>query len=258
MTDLGPVTGDMQAKGYHFRRIHDDPPDMYQVLGERGSGTNMIRKMIQRNAKIFRTEGLGWKHGFPVMVAIPRDLLVVCAFRNAQDWAISMYKRPWHAHPDMQALSFSEFLRAEWRSIVDRPTDFEMIHPEIKPDGMVLQFDRHPLTGAPFENLFALRRAKMAAVLGMLNRDCHVALVQLEAAQKHAETFMQDFRNAYGLHEKRPEFRMPTRRMGNNFRPSVKDREKAPDALSAEDRAFMLSQLDLETERALGYTYEGA
>ncbi len=256
MSELSHVAAEMQAKGVVFFRAHAEDPDMFQVLGERGSGTNLIRKVISLNADIFRTEGLGWKHGFPVMAAIPRKMLVVCAFRSAADWAISMYKRPWHAHPDMQALSFSEFLRAEWRSIVDRPADFEMIHPEIDAQDRPLQFDRHPLTGRPFENLFALRRAKMAAVLGMLNRDCHVALIQLEALTRNPEALMAAFRSAYGLSPKREGFRMPKRRMGNNFNLTVKDREAAPSNLSAEDHAFMLSQLDLETEATLGYRYE--
>ncbi|WP_050931250.1 hypothetical protein [Aestuariivita boseongensis] len=255
MTDPSAISADMQTQGYHFRLCGDGPPDMYQVLGERASGTNLIRKIIQRNARIFRTEGLGWKHGFPTMVAIPRDLLVVCAFRNAEDWAISMYKRPWHAHPNMQALGFSDFLRAPWLSIVDRPADFEMIHHEMKVEGMDLQFDRHPLTGERFGNLFALRRAKMEALLGMLNRDCHIALVKLEPFLADPEAFMTDFRAFYGLDPKREDFRMPSRRMGNNFNPSVENRDPAPERLSEDDRAFMLSQLNMPLETALGYSY---
>jgi len=228
---------------------------MFQVLGERGSGTNLVRKAIQRNVDIFRTEALGWKHGFPMMLAIPREMVVVCVFRNAVDWAISMYKRPWHAHPDMQNLGFSAFLRTEWRSVVDRTSDFEMIHPELRVDGMDLQFDRHPVTGARFENLFALRQAKMAAVLGMLNRDCHVALVKMETVQEAGESFIGAFRNAYGLNQRWPQVKMPQRRMGNLFSASVKSREPTPDHLSDADRQFMRSQLDLEAEAALGYRY---
>jgi len=228
---------------------------MYQVLGERASGTNLVRKLIQQNIKVMRTEGLGWKHGFPTMVAIPRNMIVVCAFRNAADWAISMYKRPWHAHPDMQALGFRDFLRAEWRSIVDRPSDFETLHREIDAKGMVLQYDRHPLSGRPFENLFTLRRAKMAAVLGMMNRECHVALVQLEAVQKDTPGFLAAFRDAYGLEAKQEHVRTPTRRLGTNFKPSVRNRAQPPKTLSGEDATFMMSQLDLPNEAALGYRY---
>ena len=257
MVALNDISAQMQAQGYMFHRAHGDDPEMFQVLGERGSGTNLIRKLIQQNADIFRTEGLGWKHGFPVMVAIPRRMVVVCAFRNAADWAISMYKRPWHAHPDMQRLTFSEFLRAEWRSIVDRPADFEMIHPEIDAQGQVLQFDRHPLSGRPFENLFALRRAKMAAVLGMLNRDCHVALIQMEAMTQDPEAVVGALRTAYNVAPKGAVFKHPKRRMGHNFNLTVKEREVAPERLSDEDHTFMLSQLDLATEKALGYRYPG-
>jgi hypothetical protein len=246
---------DMAYTGCHFHRAHPDPIASFQVLGERGSGTNYVRKVLQRNIKVFRTEALGWKHGFPTMIAIPKDMVVVCAVRNAEDWALSMYKRPWHADPAMQELGFSDFLRAEWRSIVDRTSDFDLIHPELQADGMDMQYDRHPVTGKRFENLFALRRAKMDAALGMLNRGCNVTLVKMETVQEAGIEFVGAFRAAYGLDQRWPLVKMPERRMGNNFNPSVKDREDAPKTLSPADRAFMLSQLDLEAEAMLGYSY---
>ena len=224
-------------------------------MGERASGTNVVRKAIERNCRMIRSEGLGWKHGFPVMVALPYDLLVVMAFRNAVGWARSMHRRPWHAHPELQALPFSEFLRAEWRSIVDRPGDFEMIHPELDVQDQPLQFDRHPITGKPFENLLALRRAKMDAILGMMNRDCSFALVQLESIQTHGERFMADFRDYFGAVARRDYHRAVTRKMGNRFNPTVKDRPPTPAEVSDEDRAYIISQLDLEAEALLGYTY---
>lgn len=253
--DPKALTDQMAARGYAFHKLDGEDPVQFQVLGERASGTNVVRKTIERNCRMVRSEGLGWKHGFPVMVAVPQDLLVVMAFRNAIGWALSMHRRPWHAHPEMQALTFSDFLRAEWNSVVDRPGDFEMIHPELAVQGQPLQFDRHPITGKPFENLIALRRAKMDAVLGMMNRDCSFALVQLEAIQSHGAQFMTDYREYFGAVARRDYHRAVTRKMGNRFRPSVRERPATPGEVSAEDRSFILSQLDLESERLLGYSY---
>ena len=255
MVDLRHVREDMHDTGCHFHRANDVAQTLFQVLGERGSGTNLTRRLIDLNCEITRTEALGWKHGFPISVGIPDNLTVVCVFRNAADWALSMYKRPWHAHPDLQALPFSDFIRAEWHSIIDRTSDFELVHPELKVDGAELQYDRHPLTGKRFENLFALRRAKMKATLGMLNRDCNVTLVKMETIVEAGEAFMLAFQTAYGIKAKDGPFRTETRRMGTRWRASVADRAPAPDTMSEADRAFMLSQLDLPVEAFLGYRY---
>ena len=85
----------------------------YQVFGERSSGTNFIKRLIGRNTLLTPTEELGWKHGFPQMTAIPQDTLIVCVTRNAVDWASSMHAKPWHCPPEMQRLTFSDFIRAE-------------------------------------------------------------------------------------------------------------------------------------------------
>lgn len=253
--DLDRLHRQMRDRGYAFHRIPGPAPTMFQVLGERASGTNVVRKTIERNSTLFRTEGLGWKHGFPTMVAIPDNLMVVCAFRHAEAWARSMHKRPWHAHPDLQSLPFDQFLRSEWRAIVDRPADFEQIHPEMQVQGAALQYDRHPLTGAAFPNLFALRRAKMEAVLGMANRGCHFAWVQLEALQRDGAAFMADLRAAFDAPARRPEHRAVTQRLGNRFNNSVANRPQTPDSLSDADRAYLRCELDLQAESLLGYQY---
>lgn len=255
MADLSAMAAQMRATGTFFHRVSATPPRLVQVVGERGSGTNVVRKTIEKNTALIRTEGLGWKHGFPTMVAIPRELLVVCVVRDARAWALSMHKRPWHAHPDMQALPFAEFIRAEWRSIVDRSEDFEQIHPEMQVQGQPLQYDRHPLTGRPFGNLFALRRAKMEAVLGMANRGCDLALIQLETLQRAPEAALDALCRAFGLPAPRDPFRPVTRRMGHRFRHSVKERPETPQEMDAADLAFLKAELDSEVEAALGYAY---
>lgn len=243
------------AKGWYLKRVGDAPLSQFQVLGERASATNMVRKVIDKNVDIYRTEGLGWKHGFPHMVAIPNELLTICVVRNAVSWALSMHKRPWHAHPDLQSLEFSEFLRAPWRGIVDRAGDFEEIHPELVPlvDGAELQFDRHPITGKRFANLFELRNVKQAAHLGMLNRDCNVLIVKAELVQVDQVGFAAWMIETLGLPMKGLRIKPVVNRLGNRFRRTVP--VESPTDMSAEDHAFMMTALDLKTEAALGYDY---
>lgn len=249
------LPADFRHTGLHFHRVNPVAPVQFQVLGERGSGTNLVRKLLEKNTPLLRTEGLGWKHAAPHMVAIPDHLVTICAVRNATNWARSMFNRPWHADPRMQQLGFSQFIRAQWQGIVDRPGDFEEIHPELTVEGAILQFDRHPITGLPFENLFQLRRTKLEALMGMLNRDCNVVFVQLETVQRDPEDFVTRFLAALDFSPMRKEFSPVIRRMGQRMRMAVRDRPAAPEAFSPEDRKFMLSQLDLRLEATLGYDY---
>ncbi len=246
----------MRDTGLCIRTVTDTPPDMFQVMGERASATNFIRKTIQKNTDLFRTEGLGWKHGFPTMVAIPQNLLVVCAVRNAVDWALSMYTRPWHAHPDMQALGFSDFIRAPWNSIVDRQDDFEQMHAEVRTQGVALQLDRDPITGAMFPSLFALRRAKLNSLMGFWARGASVAFVRAEAVQADPEGMIDALRAGLALPPARKPFNPVKRRMGNRFMLSVPERAPTPEQMSSDDMAFLRATLDLEQEAALGYHYD--
>ncbi|MCH2164149.1 MAG: hypothetical protein MK098_05795 [Marinovum sp.] len=248
---------DMAESGVHFALAPNTVFRWFQVLGERGSGTNVVRKTIFLNAKLLRTEGMGWKHGFPMMVAVPSHFIAVAVVRDAEAWAISMHKRPWHLSPLAQHRGFSDFIRAPWEGIIDRPEDFSIMHPELVTgsEGRALQLDRHPITGKPFENLFALRRAKLAALVGLLERDISVVLVRMESVVNAPQLFMERFRTTTCVAAKRDFWRAPNRRMGNNFSRSVPI-PPTPKEMPEVDRAFMRSELDLDLEAALGYRYD--
>lgn len=245
----------MATQGWYFQRANDAPLTQFQVIGERASATNMVRKVIEKNVDLYRSEGLGWKHGPPHMVAIPDELLTIVVVRNAVSWALSMHKRPWHAHPDLQALEFSDFIRSEWRGIVDRPSDFEEIHPEFRDlvTGAELQFDRHPITGKRFANLFELRNVKQAGHLGFLNRDCNVLVVKAELVQLDQVGFAAWMIETLGLPLNGLRIKPVKNRLGNRF--SRATPVETPSDLSPEDHAFMLETLDLKAEAALGYDY---
>lgn len=253
------VSKEFQETGYHLNRPHSVPLTHFQVFGERGSATNLVRKMIEKNLHIVRTESLGWKHAVPHMVAIPRDFLMIGVVRNAEAWALSMHKRPWHLDPALQANDFSTFIRTPWRGIVDREADFEEVVGEMtgQTEGLELQFDRHPITGRPFENLFQMRSVKMACLLGMLNRSCNMALVRAESVQADPEGFVRWLAEAADLSMQRDFIKTVNRRLGNRFNLSVprEQRGETPGEMSEEDRAFMRRALDMKLETHLGYHY---
>lgn len=252
--DRALLPDDFASTGLHARRRGDVAPVRFQVLGERCSGTNLVKRLLARNTPMRPTEALGWKHGFVQAVAVPADLAVICVVRNAADWALSVHRRPWHAVPPMQRLGFSEFIRAPWQSHVDRVQYFRNL-PEGAVLGQPLQQDRDPLTGEGFACLFDLRRAKLAGLTGFLRRDCTAAILRLEDVQADQAGAIARLAQALDLPPHDAPFRPVTRRLGSTFVPAVNPRPSTPAELCPSDRAWMLSRLDLEQEARLGYSY---
>ncbi len=234
-------------------RAEGPRPTGFAVFGERCSGTNFARALIKRNLGLAVRDDLGWKHGFAHMLAIPEDVLVVVVVRDAFDWAKSMFAKPWHADAQMQRLGFSQFLRAPWTSVVDRP-DYFGLPRGCDLIGAPLQLDRHPITGAPFANIFRMRNAKTAAFLGFEARHANFVALRHEALARSPESVLGHLREAFGL-EEGDGFRGVHRRLGSRFAPKVADRPAAPQEISPADRAFILEELDLRQERRLGYHY---
>lgn len=247
------MTGtDFPSRGWTIRP-GPVPPRRIQVFGERASGTNFVKRLIGRNTELIPTESLGWKHGFPHMTAIPRDLAVVCCIRDARDWSLSLHARPWHCPPRMQALAYPDFIRHEWVTVADRARYFPQVA-DLGGEGTPLQHDRHPLTGRPFANLFALRQAKLAGLLSFFHRDCTLVFCRMEALRDAPEDFLTDLRHAFALPQ-RDGFRPVVKRLGTKFKPAIADRPEPPVAIAAEDLDFLRSQLDTDLEARLGYRY---
>lgn len=245
---------DFARTGLHVTRATDRPVTRYQVIGERSSGTNFVKRLLGRNTDLKPTEDLGWKHGFPHMMAIPSDLAVIVVVRRADTWARSMFSKPWHTTPALQAMPFSEFIRAPWDTIIDRPRYFEGLVPE-GGVGQPLQHDRHPATGGRFETLFALRTAKLNAMLSLLGRDCTCAVLRMEDAQDQPKATLEALMSGLGATQPHAEYRPVVKRLGSKFKPAISDRPALPDRWSEEDMAHLHSSVDKDFEASLGYTY---
>ncbi|WP_299041348.1 hypothetical protein [uncultured Tateyamaria sp.] len=247
------LPSDFAQTGLHVIRKGDTPITRYQVLGERCSGTNFIKRLLGRNTHLTPTEDLGWKHGFPHMLAVPSDMAVIIAVRRADTWARSMYAKPWHTTPALQALPFGDFIRAEWDTIIDRTRYFE----GLVPDGCVgtpLQQDRDPDSGARFATLFALRNAKLRAMLSLLNRDCTCAVIRMETAQSAPEKTLSSLTGVLGA-TANATYRPVVKRLGSKFKPAIAQRPPLPDGWSDADMNHLRASIDTDLEGTLGYTY---
>lgn len=226
----------------------------FHVLGERSSGTNYVKRLLGRNTSLNPTEALGWKHGFVQTRAIPADLLVVGVVRRADDWLRSMHAKPWHCSPTLQSLEFSKFIRAEWDTIIDRPRYFDGAEAAGEV-GQPLMQDRHPLTGARFENLLALRQAKLHVLLSFTRRDCAFILLRMEDVIAAPEQTLARITTALNQPITNQTFRPVVKRLGSKFKPSVPNRPETPTNLPEADKDWMRSAIDIAQERHLGYLY---
>lgn len=228
------------------------PPKQFLVLGERSSGTNLLSVTIRQNLNLTPYTAPIWKHGFPTFPALPEDCLTVAISRRADAWVRSMFSRPWHATGQIRGLEFSEFIRHPWDSVIDNRFMFKA-YVDTPLARRPLQYDRHPITGKPFENIFRLRTAKLKALTGLHNRGIDVAFASLETILADPAAYLNGLAAAYDLPPPTAPA-LPEKRMGGAD--SWAHRTLAPPTeLSAEDHDFMVSQLDTRLEARLGYSY---
>jgi hypothetical protein len=247
------IPPDFARTGFHAQRAPGARIARFQVLGERSSGTNFVKRLLGRNSALTPTEELGWKHGFVQATLVPADMAVICVVRAPDRWALSMHARPWHCPPAMQALDFPDFIRAPWQTIIDRPRYFGPGSGAAR--SAPLQQDRDPISGRAYANLFALRRAKLAALTGWLARGATVIMLRMEAAQSAPETTLDHLLAALGQPPRKGDFRPVIKHLGSKFKPAIDARPTTPETLNDDDHAFVRAQLDAEMEAALGYRF---
>ncbi len=242
------MSDSLETTGYEAVRYGDAPIDQMQVWGERCSGTNYVNVLTKKNIKCKTTRSLGWKHGFVQQYSIPKNTLVICSMRNSTSWIKSLYQKPWHSIKDVQDASFSEFIRMPFETRVDHVKYFPKAQV-----GDVVQQDRHPITGEPFETPFAMRTAKHEAMLGLRARGCNVVLVHFERVLIDPQRFLEDIRRDFGvkLMFKRQGI---TKRYGTRFNAlDGKPRDVSIGDMSAADQAVLDAQAASDIERRLGY-----
>lgn len=227
-------------------------PTRFQVLGERCSGTNYVKRLLGRNTALTPTEALGWKHGHPHATAIPADLAVICVVRHAVPWALSMHAKPWHCPPAMQVLDVPDFIRAPWETVVDRANYFGGMDDLV---GQPLQLDRDPVTGLPYPDLAALRAGKLQGLLSYRARSCSFVLLRMEEAVAHPDAVLEAIRDGLDLPPSAAPLRPVVKRLGSKFLPAVPDRPVTPERMDAADLHWLRDRLDPLQEAALGYSY---
>jgi hypothetical protein len=246
------IPADFATTGLHVRG-NGTRPTRFQVLGERSSGTNYVKRLLGKNTALKPTEALGWKHAHSHARPVPEDLALICVVRHAVPWMLSMHAKPWHCTPAMQALEFPAFIRAPWDTIFDRSRYFNVPTRVI---GRPLKPDLDPATGAPYPDLIALRQGKLRSLLARGDTGCTFVLLRMEEAVARPGEVLQAICAGLDVAPPRTPLRRVVNRLGAKFLPAIPDRPATPKTLPPEDLEWLRDRLDLQQEAALGYSYD--
>jgi hypothetical protein len=226
----------------------DSPITRMQIYGQRCSGTNIVAQTLAANIPDLQlTDAFGHKHWFvPPQTLFPPDTLSVVVARNAFDWVRSLHRQPWHAHPDLKAKPFAEFVRSEWYSCWDEHFDhIEPGHPLL---GQEMVHERDPLTGERFANCLAKRTAKLRHWAALPARAHNVVLVSYDAFMEAPDAVVAKIAAATGL-ARTDSFHSVSSYKGQGFFAYV---PTAYDALDPADVAHIEAWLDPEVEAQYG------
>lgn len=224
------------------------PITRIQIYGQRCSGTNIVARTIEENLPTARlVEDFGFKHWFvPPQTLFPNDTLVIVVARDAFDWVRSLHRQPWHAHPDLKAKPFPQFIRSDWHSCWDEHFDHvEDGHPMF---GKEMMHERDPDTGKRFVNCIAKRTAKLRHWAGLPERSANVALVSYDAFIRAPAAFVAEIARVTGLEHRVRFVPVASYKGQGHFRYTP----TAYGALTPNDVAHIETWLDPATEATFG------
>ncbi len=226
--------------------------DRFQMFGERRSGTNFVRELVQTNFNVQTTWRFGWKHGIPHFPVLPKRCLFVVVVRDPFDWAVSLFNGAYEAHPVVKNRDFDAFLREEWVGQF-RPakSPWHKVGYDFDPSvgrGEELQLDRHPIEGRRFKSIFEMRSVKYRSFLGLLERDVNVAIIRFEDALNKPQAVCKKISNTFGL-----KLRGFSPVVGHVGPKGLRKGLNRVSELTDHQRAYIFAQLDNDLEHRFGY-----
>ena len=231
----------------------------YQVFGERCSGTNYLDRILNENFRIKTVHHYGWKHGFPIMPGIWTQSLCVVITRAPFDWLRRFYRTPYEMDPGLFGLGFSEWLRSPWQSICrPRIQGWEKWGMQFIPNlgRHPLQLDRHPIEGRAFNSVCEMRALKYRAWFGLKHRAANVLFIRYEDLKRDPVGLLTEIQSVFQLETRDA----PIHDISERADPQIAHRtdlRREVGEICAEDRDFILSQLDPELEIRMGYRLDG-
>ncbi|CAN0300456.1 unnamed protein product, partial [Ectocarpus sp. 6 AP-2014] len=220
------------------------------VLGERVSGTCMLRSLLAQNILGFKAVEFNHKHFFQDIDEIRRAdttrTLFVHITREPIAWVKSMCKTCYHTHQSLKKKDVSTFMRKEWHCVEDESS---VVYQESPLYGKEMLHERNPSTGQRFKNVLSKRSWKIARTMALRKTTENFVHVSLGDLQLDSEPFLAKICSAYNLRRSGNLIPVTTVRGKGKvlYKPTV-----YPE-LSQDDEEYVLQELDLEAEAMVGY-----
>lgn len=215
--------------------------ERFQMLGERCSGTNFLKGLLEHFSHIPLERKYGFKH-FPIWFShdskwrADKSTLFIVIVRHPYDWLSSLNRIPWHADKSLYHLSFSDFIRKEWKISPDNPYEDPR------------RSDKDPVSGELFENAIQLRTAKTKDWLILQEHPNHF-FINYETLRDYPYAVIAELADLFDLQIKGAFY--PVKKYKNTGTTIYRKSVYAP--ISESDRNYIGEQLDPALEVELGY-----
>lgn len=199
----------------------------FTILGERCSGTNILRALVLKNFELKFTEEFGHRHFqiFHNNLNNSDDCLFIGIIRNPFDWINSLYLKPWHLSYETGQNRYN-FLNhlffSKWPSTERRGTKLEHLNIDVKNNrkklscGYEIEEDVNLNTGKKYKNIFECRYDKINFLQNTLPTKVKNSILI------RYEDLINDF--DYTMFELRTQFKLISRNVGFEKEESYKGR----------------------------------
>jgi hypothetical protein len=223
-------------------------PIPIQIFGERCSGTNYLELLLRANfISIDFKWDYGGKHFFHKgPIECGTDCIFIVIYRDPFDWLRSFHRKPHHSAPELKHISFSQFIRKEWRCLYDEKS-------RTKPDDPLynteMLHERDPDTGERFTNVMRLRSAKLKDWELLKEKAKNTLYIKYEALRDNPEWHVDYISKRFDL-PRTPVFWPIVGYKGRDRQPF---RPKVYPSISSRDIDHIVNELDADLELRTGY-----
>ena len=221
-------------------------PKNFTILGERSSGTEILKQFILDNFDIPYTQEFGSTHFFGFYdynYIFTEETMFICIVRDPVDWINAFYQNPQYI--PIQNQSLDNFLEKPFYSIWSNVIGENIISDKESNQSTIesiIHEDRNIITHQPYKNIFELRKVKteyLTETLPALVK--HHELIRYEDLLENPQLILEKIQQKYGFAAK--QF-TSTKQVQPNTQVSP---------VSDETIQYIKSKLDLDQENNLGY-----
>jgi len=201
--------------------------DKFTILGERCSGTNILRALMLKNFELKFTEEYGHRHFqiFHNNFENSDDCLFVSIIRNPFDWINSLYLKPWHLSYETAQDNYhflNHLFFSKWPSYERRNTKLEHMNVDVCNNrerlscGYEIEQDVHLITNKKYKNILECRYDKINFMQNVMPKKVknHILI--------RYEDLINDF--DYTMFRLRTKFKLISRNVGFEKEESYKGR----------------------------------